>query len=172
MIGDIQHVAFAPAGTAAAVIGGAPGDFSASTVYLTDTTFSVAHPLDTRDVFDGCSLFTPDGRYVLFADQDGSRLLAVPVDDPDADPEPLIEVDGRLDLCEATWQPGALAGPQPTEAPTEVAPATATPAAPTPPPSACRLRGTPSPSARKPAGRSTMPRSPTSTACPWKPGRS
>lgn len=128
VIGDIQHVAFAPAGTAAAVVGGAPGDFSASTVYLTNTTFSVAHPLDTRGVFDGCPLFTPDGRYLLFVDPDGSRLLAVPADDPDAEPEPLTEVNGRLDLCEAAWQPGALAAPQPTETPTEAAPATATPA--------------------------------------------
>ncbi len=116
--GHVQHVTWAPDGMRLAVVVATPGDFSASSITLTTGDLS-SYTAPIRAAFNSCALFTPDGNWLLFVGMDGGSLLAVPVDNPGAEPRTLFSGDPLLDLCEAAWQPApaGVIGPEPTAQP-------------------------------------------------------
>ena len=75
-------------------------------------------------------IFTPDDQWLLYVGEDGASLLALPVNDPAAGAQPLLQGAALFDLCEAEWQPVAAPPPStPTPAPVQPTPAVVLPTA-------------------------------------------
>ena len=123
-VGEVQGMTWSHDGAHLAIVAATPGDFSASSLALADAALTQATPLDVRAAHGSCVIFTPDDQWLLYVGEDGAALLALPVSDPAAGAQPLLQGAALFDLCEAEWQPVAA---QPTSTPTP-APVQPTPA--------------------------------------------
>ena len=127
-VGEVQGMTWSHDGAHLAIVATTPGDFSASSLALADATLAQATPLGVRAAHGSCVIFTPDDQWLLYVGEDGASLLALPVSDPAAGAQPLLQGAALFDLCEAEWQPVAAPPPStPTPASVQPTPAVVLP---------------------------------------------